>query len=61
MRGTAGSRRLAERLAEMIRAYWRQRGGLVVCVFVDDPDAGVLVRSDLGGNGLPRRRLAAAE
>jgi len=45
----------------MIRAYWRQRGGLVVCVFVDDPDAGVLVRSDLGGNGLPRRRLAAAE
>ena len=61
MRGTAGSRRLAERLAEMIESYWHERGYRVACAIIDDPNDGALVRSDLGGNGLPHRRLAAAE
>jgi hypothetical protein len=61
MKGAAGSRRLAQRLAEMIDSYWHERGYRVACVFADDPDAGVLVRSDLNSRGWPRRRLVAAK
>jgi hypothetical protein len=61
MRGVAGRRRLAERRAEMIQAYWQERGYRVACAIIDDPNDGALVRSDLGGKGWPRRRLATAK
>jgi hypothetical protein len=45
----------------MIQAYWHERGYRVAVHILDDPNDGVLLRSDLGGTGWPRRRLATAK